>query len=191
VTARRVLCAVLALLLVGPLASCGIPTDDQPRLIAEEPEGLGTTSKPADATGAQSVRLYLIDSEADPPKLAEIERATKQRLGPLEAVDQLLLGATDEEQQNGYQSKIPPGTKLLHSKVQGDVVVLDLSSDIGQIAATSDTAVQAYAQLVYTATQAGATTVRFLTEGKATDVPTDSEPMAEVTRTDYRELRPT
>jgi hypothetical protein len=50
---------------------------------------------------------------------------------------------------------------------------------------------QAYAQLVYTATQyAPSATVRFRTDGQPTRVPTDGGDKLEVTRADYRELQP-
>ena len=70
------------------------------------------------------------------------------------------------------------------------LVTLDLSSEIADIAGPN--AVEAYAQIVYTATQypAVARRVRFLIEGEPDNVPTLNEDEPEVTRSNYRDLSP-
>jgi spore germination protein GerM len=187
--------AVVALLAVALLvAACGIPQDGEPRVIAEEPDGFSTTSQPAenDPGEARSVQVYLlVDSGTDPRRLIARERTIEQTPGPLEAVNRLLAGTTEDEDTEGLLTAIPPGTQLLleDSRVEGEVAVLDLSNEIEGIAA--DTAVQAYAQLVYTVTQYDAAlSVQFRTEGENVNVPTDEGNLPEVNRSDYGTLRP-
>jgi spore germination protein GerM len=138
------------------------------------------------------VSVFLIDPQAEQPHLVERERATESP-GPIEAVNRLLGPITEEEADEGLISRIPGETVLLleTSGVADGVATLDLSSDIETVA--GDVRAQMYAQLVYTATQfeAQVRTVRFLTEGQPVTVPTvDQGDLAEVTRGDYRELRP-
>jgi spore germination protein GerM len=187
-TRRRALLAIV-LVVVSLVAACGIPKDGHPRLIAEEPEGFNTSTQPTTDVGGLNVKVYLIDGQADPVKLAARERATTQQPGPLEAVQALLLGLTEPDDAAGFQTKIPPGTQLLDgSKVDNNLVTLDLSSEISTISAQN--AVQAYAQLVYTATQYQPSQVRFMTEGKPIQAQTDAATKSVVSRTDYLSLDP-
>ena len=188
-TPRRAAPVLLALVLLVPLAACGIPKDSRPRLIAEEPEGFATSTEPATDQGSEDLEVFLIDTKADPVTLAGRPRSTTQAPSPLVAVDKLLEGVTKRDEADAYQTRIPPDTELLpNSAVQGDLVTLDLSDEFLTIA--RDVALQAYAQLVYTATQYGATTVRFMSNGKVVPVATDDETKDVVDRTDYRSLEP-
>jgi spore germination protein GerM len=185
---RRALLAIV-LVLVTLVAACGIPKDSQPRLIAEEPEGLNTSTQPTADVGGRNVKVYLIDGQTDPLKLAARERSTTQQPGPLEAVQALLLGLSKPDDEAGYQTKIPPDTQLRDdSKVEGNLVTIDLSNQISQISAQN--AVQAYAQLVYTATQYQPSQVQFMTEGEPINAQTDAATKAQVSRNDYRSLDP-
>jgi spore germination protein GerM len=189
-TTRRRALLVIVLVLVSLVAACGIPKDSHPRLIAEEPEGFNTSTQPTTDVGGRKLDVYLIDGQADPLKLAARERSTTQQPGPLEAVQALLLGLAKDDDVNGYQTKIPQDTQLRDdSKVEGDTVTIDLSSEIATISAQN--AVQAYAQLVYTATQYEPSQVRFMTEGKPISAQTDAATKSVVTRDDYRSLAPT
>ncbi|MBV9952567.1 MAG: GerMN domain-containing protein [Acidimicrobiia bacterium] len=189
-TRRRALLAIV-LVVLSLIAACGIPKDSHPRLIAEEPEGFNTSTQPTIGVGGLEVHVYLIDGQADPLKLAARKRPTTQQPGPLEAVAALLLGLTKDDDVQGYQTKIPQGTQLRDdSKVDGKLVTIDLSSEISTISAQN--AVQAYAQLVYTATQypSGPSQVQFLTEGKPINAQTDAATKSVVGRSDYRSLAP-
>jgi spore germination protein GerM len=188
-TRTRAVLALLLVALVGAIAACGIPKDSQPRLIAEPPAGFNTSTQPTTDVGGQTVDVYLIDSKAAQPRLARRKRATTQVAGPREAVEALLDGVTKQDDANGYQTKIPQDTKLQDdSHVQGDVMTIDLSSQISTIAGPP--AAQAYAQLVYTATRYGPTKVQFQIEGKPIKVQTDGETKDTVSRSDYRSLDP-
>jgi spore germination protein GerM len=192
VTTRSRALLAIVLVVVGLVTACGIPKDGQPRLIAEEPEGFNTSTQPTTDVGGRNVDVYLIDGQSNPLKLAARERSTTQQPGPLEAVQALLLGLSKPDDEAGYQTKIPQDTQLRDdSKVQGDTVTIDLSSEISTISAQN--AVQAYAQLVYTATQysPGPSQVQFMTEGKPIKAQTEAETKPTVTRADYPSLRPT
>jgi spore germination protein GerM len=188
-------CLVASLLLVLVVAACGIPKDAEPRLIADEP-GLSPTSSPStnDASGSGTVSVFFIDTKADEPVLEERDRPTSQEEGPIEAVNQLLVsGITPIEESEGLISRIPSGTELRteSSSVADGVVTLDLTAEIADIAGPN--AVQAYGQLVYTATQFTkvALKVRFLIEGEPDNVPTlDAGDRAVVSRRNYDDLKP-
>jgi spore germination protein GerM len=185
----RAALAIVLVALLGVIAACGIPKDSAPRLIAEEPEGFNTSTQPTTAGGAQSIDVYLVDGQAEQPRLASRERPSTQGPGPLEAVQSLLDGVTKDDDANRYQTKIPQDTELRNdSKVDGDTVTIDLSSEFSQIAGPP--AVQAYAQLVYTATQYGPTQVEFSIEGNPIKAQTDAETKSKVSRNDYRSLDP-
>jgi spore germination protein GerM len=189
VTTRARALLAIVLVVVSLAAACGIPKDSHPRLIAEEPEGFNTSTQPTTGVGGLTVKVYLINGNIDPLKLAARERPTTQQPGPLEAVQALLLGLSKPDDAKGYQTKIPPDTQLrADSKVEGNTVTIDLSSEISTISAQN--AVQAYAQLVYTATQYQPSQVRFMTEGKPIQAQTEAATKPVVSRTDYLSLDP-
>ena len=64
----------------------------------------------------------------------------------------------------------------------------DLSAEFANI--TGEVAVQAYAQVVYTATEYETKLVRFLVEGKVFLVATDGETKEVVNRDDYLDVQP-
>jgi len=190
---RSVSRVLVTLLLVLGVAACGIPKDAEPRLIAEEP-GLSPTTPPATVGpgGSGAVTVFFIDPVPDDPVLVERERATEEGEGPIEAVNRLLSGITPEEDAEGLISRIPRGTELRDtSTVDNGVATLDLSAEIADIAGPNQ--VQAYAQIVFTVTQDPDVVwrVRFLIEGEPDNVPTlDEGDLPEVTRGNYRDLRP-
>jgi len=192
---RSVACLVATVLVLG-VTACGIPKDAEPRLIADEP-GLSPTTSPStnDTGGSGIVSVFFIDTKAEPsPVLKEQERPTSEEEGPIEAVNQLLVsGITPIEESRGLISRIPSGTELRTetSTVADGVVTLDLTAEIADIAGPN--AVQAYGQLVYTATQFTkvALKVRFLIEGEQDNVPTlDAGDRPVVSRRNYDELKP-
>jgi spore germination protein GerM len=186
----RILLALVAVVaLTGPLAACGIPKDSEPRLIADEPEGFNTSTTPTSDVGGRTVVVYLVDGRLKQPRLSAREHSTPEQPGPIEAVRALLAGVTEEDDAEGYQTKIPQNTELRNdSRIQGKRVTIDLSAEISTIAGAP--AVQAYAQLVYTATNYGPDEVLFMTEGKPIKAQTDGETKSVVSRDDYRSLDP-
>jgi spore germination protein GerM len=189
---KSVVCLVATLLMALGLAACGIPKDSEPRLIAEEPGLSPTTAPSTNPAGSGIVAVFFIDPEE--PILVERKRRTTQEEGPIEAVNQLLLsGITAGEEERGLISRIPSGTELRKdtSSVADGVVTLDLTAEIVDIAGPN--AVQAYAQLVFTATQYTkmARKVRFLIDGEPDNVPTlAAGDRAVVSRINYVDLGP-
>jgi spore germination protein GerM len=193
-TVRRApLLAVLGVLLLV-LTSCGIPQDSEPRLIAEEPADLGTTSQPADnELGGFPFTVFLIIRQSNAePALAGRPRTTELQPGPLDAVDGLLDGLTDEDTDKGYTTAVPDGTRRLpESSVDPTTgtIVLDLSTEFSNVSGPLQ--LQAYAQLVFTATQYDRSApVRFRIDGEPTSAPTDEGQLPVVHRSDYRDLSP-
>jgi spore germination protein GerM len=189
-------CLLVMLLLALGLAACGIPKDGEPRVIAEEP-GLTAattpvTNDPGGSGDSGEVSVFFVNTKIDDPVLVGKKRAADQR-SPIEAVIRLLGGTTPEEEADSLISRIPRGTELLmaSSSVDSGLATLDLSAEIADIAGPN--AVQAYAQLVYTATQYSriAWRVRFLVEGEPDNVPTlNGGDRRVVTRSNYEDLKP-
>ena len=134
--------------------------------------------------------LISIDRKESVPTLAGRDRTTELRPTPLGAVDELLAGTTDEGEDDDYATAIPGNTGLLpESRAGKDIIVLDLSGEFANVA--GDLSLQAYAQLVYTATQYDRSKpVRFQIEGKSVSAPTDEGQKDHVQRNDYLSLQP-
>jgi spore germination protein GerM len=193
-TARRAPFLALLAVLLLVLTGCGIPQDSEPRLIAEEPVDLGTTTQPADnQVGEDTVTVFLITRRANAePTLAGRPRTTALQPGPLEAVDRLLDGLTEEDKEKEYTTAVPDGTRRLPgSSVDPatSTIVLDLSNEFSNVSGPLQ--LQAYAQLVFTATQYDRSApVRFRIDGEPTSAPTDEGQLPVVHRSNYRDLSP-
>ncbi len=177
---------VLLLALVLALAGCGIPTDDEPRPLADD-----TTTTPADPqpeAGDTTATVYLVN----PDQLLEPrERALEGEESPESVLSALLLSTTPEEQAADLQSLVPPLTTVVDVVDEGDgTLAVDLSAEWGTLAAPND--LLAYGQVVLTLTEMpGVERVRFLVEGDPVDAPptANQEPSATVTAEDYATVR--
>lgn len=180
----RLVVALLAVV-VG-LAGCGIPTDDAPRVIADE------TSVPAVSTmepGTVSVSVVLVVSETN--ELVVRERSVAGEHNPATALAALLMTPSEEETTDGLTTFVPP-TAIALSLTEDDdgVWVVDMNSDWGMLQGQS--ALYAYAQVVLTLDRAGVERVRFTVDGEpVADAPTDTQGPKEVlTADDYAALAP-
>jgi hypothetical protein len=145
------------------LTACGIQTDGKPRDVPEADQRLATAvaAGGADASGAS--RVYLI-GPGEQHLLRSVPRQadTRQRL-----IEVLLQGPNDEELNEQYSSVIPPLTRVLSSESVGNVLFVDLSSEITALSVQGLT--QALAQIVYTASE--------LDGVQAVQITVDGEPL--------------
>lgn len=173
------------------LPNCGVPRDGKARAIAEnDPDGLVQGSPPpttlSTPTG-QVINLYFVGTD----ELAKAPRPAAAPADPATVIGMLLGGPTPKEKDSGLVSSIPPDTQLLGEPVLSadGVLTLDLSSELNGI--TGASLKEAYAQIVYTATDLPkVASVAFLTEGKPIAVPTDEGNLDVVGRPDYATLTP-
>lgn len=142
---------------------CGIQTDRKPRDVPEADQRLATAlaAGGADASGAS--RVYLI-GPGEQQLLRSVPRQadTRQRL-----MEVLLQGPNDEELNEQYSSVIPPVTRVLSTESVGNVLFLDVSSEITALSVQGLT--QALAQIVFTASE--------LDGVKAVQITVDGEPL--------------
>lgn len=126
--------------------SCGLGTDDAPRPIAESDQRPLVDLSP-ELVSAGTGRVYLERTdETGRPLLVAVAREISS--DPTDVVDALLRGPTDDEQQQGVGSAIPPGTTLLSARYTAtDMVRVDLSNEI--LESTGDDLVSALAQIVF------------------------------------------
>ncbi len=125
--------ALLGLLLVLALAGCG-GGDDEATTGTET-----TTTAPATTT---TVRVYWLYEGKVWPVAREVDDTATAATAALE---QLLLGPTDEEEvQFEFSSAIPDGVELESVEVEDGVAGVELSGDVSE---------EALAQVVYTASQ--------------------------------------
>ena len=155
-------CGLLALA-VGFGFGCGIQTDSQPRDVPEDKRELrDPDASTANATGAG--RVYLV-GPGEQHLLRSVPREAVSRQNLMEV---LFLGPNDDELSAQYSSAIPTGTELLSTDSKGNVLVLDVSSNITELSVQGLT--QALAQIVYTASE--------LEGVKAVELTVDGAPMA-------------
>ena len=139
--------ALIAAALPIVLAACGIQTDSTPRELPEAERSLAIagSSTGTDASGAD--RIYLV-APGEERLLRSVPRDAALRA---DLIDILLLGPNDGEIEAQFSSFIPPDTQLVSARSNGQILVLDLTSEISEL--TGQGLMQALAQIVYTATE--------------------------------------
>ncbi len=139
--------ATLALALTMIISACGIQTDSAPRDLPEDERSLviAGSSAGTDASGAN--RIYLV-APGDERLLRSVPRDAALRE---DLIKILLLGPNPEEIEDQFSSFIPPATELLSARSNGQILILDLTSEISEL--TGQSLSQAIAQIVYTATE--------------------------------------
>jgi spore germination protein GerM len=170
----------IAGLVVALLAGCGLRADDSPQEIAArdipaellDPNPSSSTTL-SESAGTTTVPVYMLKETSGAVRLVPVEREVTQASVPNERLAALFLGATAEEADRGIASGIPADTVLLDvtTDEEADEVVIDVSSDIFSI--EGEALAQAFAQMVWTATERGAggfRQVRFSVDGEPTPV---------------------
>lgn len=139
--------ATLALALAIIISACGIQTDSAPRDLPEDERSLviAGSSAGTDASGAD--RIYLV-APGEERLLRSVPRDAALRE---DLIKILLLGPNPEEIEDQFSSFIPPATELLSARSNGQILILDLTSEISEL--TGQSLSQAIAQIVYTATE--------------------------------------
>ena len=144
---RRLLAATLAVALV--VTGCGIRPDDEPRDVSVDDRGLGGNAAVgvAEATGAS--RIYLVTpNEADAQRrLRSVQRDVQLRPAPL--LEVLFDGPNSTELADGIVTAIPTALQLRSARTVGDVVYVDVSSQLTEL--SGDVLILAVAQIVHTA----------------------------------------
>jgi hypothetical protein len=137
----------IAVVLVLIVSACGIQTDSAPRNLPEDERSLVIAGNSAgtDASGAD--RIYLV-APGEERLLRSVPRDATRRE---DLIRILLLGPNDDEIEDQYSSFIPPATELLSARSNGQILIIDLTSEISEL--TGQTLPQAIAQIVYTATE--------------------------------------
>jgi len=186
-------------LATGLAAGCGVPADGGPQAIARrdlppdllDPNPGSSTTLPESA-GTTTVPVYLLEETAEGIRLVAVDREVTQATIPNERLAALFGGATSAEAERGISSAIPADTVLLDVTTDEETreVMVDLSEDIGLV--QGEALAQAFAQIVYTATEpaaGGYRQVRFSVDGEPTAV-LDGDLVEQdrpVTRADYRD----
>ena len=172
-------------LLIGALAGCGVPRDDEPRALdpREAPFRLFEDAAPT-AEGEGRVALYFVRGELVVLQTRAVERSTSID----ELLDLLLEGPTPEQVAEGTRSALPTTFSVEQVEVTpGGVAVVTLGGGATQVGASP----LGFAQVVATLTAPGrARAVRFRLEGEDLPVPRGdgsltTEPLD---RDDYAEL---
>jgi hypothetical protein len=180
----RSLAALTALVLA--LVGCGIPTDGEPRPLADETTT--TAADPEPDVGDTVARVYLV---SDSPLLIPRDRALEGEKTPEAVLDALLLPTSPEEQAADLRSLVPALTTALGVTDEGDgTLAVDLSAEWDTLADPS--ALYAYGQVVLTLTELSSVErIRFLIEGDPVDAPptVNQEPSETVEAEDYEPLK--
>jgi hypothetical protein len=143
-------------LLLGGVVACGDDDDDD----AQSGDTTATTEAATTTTGddtttsletpaeATQVRAYFLRDE----KVGPVAREATGEGVAADALEGLLAGPTDTEQQLGFSSTIPEGTELLGVVVEEGVATVDLSGEFAS-GGGSLSMMGRVAQVVYTVTQ--------------------------------------
>jgi spore germination protein GerM len=185
---------VMFLALVVLLTACGLPSDGEPRQIADDKVpfellGPSTTTPNSNVTGGPSVHLYFLDGT----QLRSVNRSVPTR-DTKTVLDELVKGIIESDP-FGITTAIPKDTQIVSVANDGDTVVVTLSNAILNIGGAEQK--NAFGQMVYTATDLDSRAIRFrvtdASGGNVQDVPTPTDNGAKaepLTRSDFISLRP-
>jgi len=185
--ALRALSLLIAIALASLTTACGVPSSGGPHAIARSgvPFGLLSNKKepvqekisPAHPTAP--VSIYLLDQGHLAPVAREVHFPAPLPSLASEALNALLAGPTLAEAENGYQTAISTGTRLLSVSIAGGVATVNFSSAFGLIVGTDQ--IPAVAQVVYTVTGIpGISSVVFQISGQPIAVPVPGTSGAQV-----------
>lgn len=164
--------ATLAMTAALLTSVCGIAEDDSPRDVPtaqQQQLGILTDRSAGAARGAGRIYLLAPTEVGQAPLLQAVARDVQGTPGDL--LEALLSGPNAAELGRQYRSAVPPGTTLLSNKLQGGVLVVDLSAEFLQSSGAD--VVDALAQIVFTASEADSVrSVRVLVDGQAQQWPT-------------------
>jgi spore germination protein GerM len=174
--------AALGALLAVLLAACGIPTDSEPRPLADP-----TTSVPRVETGGSTDAVVYLWNQDD-EQVVRTTRGIEPPATPQAVLNALLVGPLPADIEQGLTTNIPADTSGTVEVADGTAFV-DMSASWGELNRPGVT--YAYAQVVGTLCALdGIDAVTFLVEG----MPVDSAPTVNdgeksiVTPEDYAEL---
>lgn len=184
---RTVPLAVLVLLVLAAgalLAGCGIPTDSEPRPLAESP----TTAPPTpENAGTTSATIYLLSAETE--RLVPVERGLDGTVTPGAVLDLLLGGPTAADIEQGLSTLIPNETVAVDVTVEDGLVRVEMSEAWREL--QEPAAKLAYAQVVFTlGALPGVDDVTFSVDGQVISAPTDDENDEIVSEADYTDVEP-
>jgi spore germination protein GerM len=177
------------------VTACSSPVDSGPKTIraARIPEGLRTeTSSTTTTTGAtgesEEVTVYLIGQDQ---RLVPVKRRVTSPVTVEKVLRKLFTPPTTAEGVAGFRTAISPDTTVLSARIENKIVTVDVSKVFAF--GTVDDQIRAYAQVVFTAVDAGtATGVLFAVNGRRLEVPAGdgSNQTAPLGRGSYQEYAP-
>ena len=192
---RRYVVVVLTLLVLG--ATCGVPSDHDPREIDAQnvpfsllapTAGATSTTTPSGLAPMTHLTIYLADADGN---LVAVQRDVSAPGTVRKAIVALLRGPTPNEADR-LHSAITSDTKLLRiSGPKDGLVTIDLSRQLLDV--TGKQQIVALAQVVYTATsRRDVEHVLFRVDGKPKEVPTGDGTLTAqpLNRLSYSELVP-
>lgn len=152
--------------LIG-LAACGVQPDSSPRDLPEAEQVLSIADPAADPDASGADRIFLI-APGEERLLRSVQR---EAASAFDLIHLLLQGPNEAEVQAQYDTAIPSTTQLLSTRTQGQVLTVNLTTDIDAL--DSQTLMQAIAQIVYTATELDTVeAVQIEIEGEPLSAPT-------------------
>ena len=173
--ARRLLVAVVAVLVVALCAGCSIDPEGSPRDIAERDRGdlNANFDQPAGAATG-SGRIYLLSPEVlgQPHTLQSVARDLGDG-SPAAAIQALFEGPNTAELQQMLRSAIPSGTRLLSATQDGGELVVNVTNELQQL--TGEALIDGIAQIVMTASAlSGVSSVSIMINGAPQQWPAGS-----------------
>jgi hypothetical protein len=176
---------VLAALLAGLVAGCGVPVDQTPRDLDRPGPATGSNAPADDGFGTMIERLYLVRDGA----LTRVARRGTRPSPPQQLLAELLAGPTKAEQEDGFTSALSTMPVLGMTVVARRAII-----EVGERpddGARSDEML-AYGQIVCTLTSQSAEvgTVSFTSGGRPLGVPRgdNSLSIGDLTSADYATL---
>ena len=122
---RRYLAAVLGVVAALLLSSCGVQADSEPRAIPSEVLEALNPQDPADDSGAVVYELWFVRNS----KILPVERRSESEVTPELELEQLEVGPTEPERDEGLRTAFVPG--LGETSLASTAESLDLTVPAG------------------------------------------------------------
>lgn len=185
---RRLLVVVLGL--VALVAACGIPTDDEPRVLLSDTATTVAAQTSAPAGGENTITVYL-GQVGDAEKLVAVPRGLDRRPTVELALEAVLSPVTEADIARDYRTFVEDGSQLLGTDLADGTLTVDLNEAF--YSAQGEQAQKSFAQVVLTVTDLegySISRVAFRQGGEPIEAFTVDGSQSTVTRADYALLDP-